>query len=147
MPSGTNRIAELDPNSYLASITKRVTTFSSEVELRRTISAIYFCLFNYWAAKAYARGERGPQEEDGFSFSKFSSVLAQNNLGRELITIHSFRTAVDHHILNPANFPIGDQTVRKLLGSGTRQNISIDTAALNRILSSANAILTFLNAI
>ena len=72
----------LNPRAFISAL--RVNRANGEVSLRRTVSAPFFSLFNYWTLKHYLKGNRG-QGPMGhwFSITDFTEFLYSRGLDRE----------------------------------------------------------------
>ena len=102
-PGGPER---LNPRKLLERLRQLVSKQGEsldEVFVRRIISALFFALFNYWAAKAYAGGRRGTGPQgDSFQMSEFLEDMAAMGLDHAAYSLFIYRVGVDHYILNPA---------------------------------------------
>ena len=78
MSARTSRASELDPRCFISLVETLVEDgrIKDEVSIRRMISALYFCLFNYWCAKKYESGIRkGGPLKDLFPYRDFHEEL------------------------------------------------------------------------
>lgn len=118
MPPGPSRADALRPDSLLNFMRELVVEnrITDEVCIRRAISALYFSLFNFWAAKRYDQGVRrkGPKQ-DRFDYREFHEELLGKGLDAELVLLYTYRVAADHYTLNPTVIRVyGDEMVARL---------------------------------
>ena len=136
MSKRATRTQSLKPNNLIDIIKKYMNKALNEVVVRRSISALYFALFNYWSAKAFEKGERGRGTlQDSFSLSKFHSDIRTLGLDPYIKLIYEGRVAVNHYTLNPTKAKIYN---------GHKEydiNIKIDKNYLNKILKASEVLL------
>lgn len=112
-----------------------------EIFIHRLISAIYFAIFNYRAAKQFSKGVRGKgPNQDSFAFSEFHRDLLKMGLDAELIILFQCRVAVDHYIMNPASISIYNQEIINVLGK-QKTSITIDKKILNKVINASKSII------
>lgn len=79
---------------------------SSEVMVRRQISAMYMAVFNFWASvELYMNGGKGSGrsgQPDDFQETEFERAMILQLSSREIMTLSTFRNASDHRVENPA---------------------------------------------
>jgi len=117
-----------------------------EVCIRRVISALYFCLFNYWAARWYEIDrKRGKGTfQDRFPFRQFHQYLLGRRLDKEVVLLYMLRTASDHYMLNPTTIDVQNKEILSLIPREKIEvNISIDKLKIS--IESSRKILKTLN--
>ncbi|MCD6469437.1 hypothetical protein J7L29_01395 [Candidatus Bathyarchaeota archaeon] len=132
MSRGSSRATILDPSALISLIKKlyEADKIKNEVLLRRSISALYFALFNYWSAKMYDAGKRGSgQYKDSWRLRDFTSEMLQKGLDPQVRVLYGYRVAVDHYTLNP--------TIAYLRDFGKKQRILINEFSLKRSIECA----------
>jgi len=143
LPAGIDRVNVLNPTAIITSIEKMVMSKKDldEIFIRRLISAIYFAIFNYWAAKQFSKGVRGKgPNQDSFTFSEFHRDLLKMGLDAEIIILFQCRVAVDHYIMNPASINIYNQEIVNALGM-QKTSLAINRKILNRVISASKSII------
>lgn len=142
MSGGTARTSSLNPNSLLRFIEKTVEDggITSEVFARRFISALFFLVFNYWAAKQWDSNKRykGPKQ-DSFPITVFIKSMLARGLERDILFIYVRRVAADHYILNPTVVEIWEKELRQKFGD--KIQVSINPSDLQEALRAAKEIL------
>jgi len=144
MSTGTPRTTALNPSHFIDLVEHLVNNnmIRNEVCVRRMISALYFCLFNYWVAKRYeidgVRG-KGPRQ-DYFYFRLFHEYLLKRKLDKELILLYTLRTAVDHYMLNPTIIEVQNKELRRII-SKRRIEVSISIEKLKKAIMFSRRIL------
>lgn len=112
----------------------------NEVFIRRIISAIFFALFNYWAIKNYAKGNRGNGPYgDSFKLSTFFEDLVNKGLDHAIYPIFLYRVAADHYVLNPTRVELLTRPWKSL-----QENIEINYEVLDKLLRLAYEVLEYL---
>ena len=142
MSSRTLRADSLNPIHFFNFIKRLIARkyIENEVYVRRIISALYFSLFNYWAAKKYSQRTRGGGPlQDRFKYRKFHEELLSKNLDREIASLYIYRVASDHYILNPTIIRIYNEEMIKLIGE--KLKININRYSLKKAMESAEEIL------
>jgi len=112
-----------------------------EACIRRFLSALYFSLFNYWAAIKYDKGARrkGPKQ-DRFDYREFHEELLREELDVELNLLYTYRIATDHYVLNPTIIQIYNKEIVRLM-TRDRLEIHIGMNALRKAVEAAKTIL------
>ncbi len=97
---GTNK---LDPAPFIELVELYLSRDKlDEVLIRRFISGLYYCIFNYWGLKKYLANKRGGgSRQDKFSLDDLYCDLLSKNMDKKLIILLYYRVAADHHVLNP----------------------------------------------
>jgi len=132
MPGSSSRAAILNPFPIISSIENQYKTgkIKEEIFIRRSISALYFALFNYWSAKKYDNGEQGEGLcKDRWPLSEFTSEMLQKGLDPQIYFLEAYRVAVDHYTLNP--------TIAYLYFFHMNQRTSINKISLKRAIECA----------
>jgi len=113
-----------------------------EVCIRRVISALYFSLFNYWAARKYELERRRGKGryQDRFAYRQFHEELLGRDLDRDVVLLYILRTASDHYVLNPTIIEIQNKEMIALLHRD-KLEVRITAKALRNALNSSKAIL------
>jgi len=104
MPRGASRASSLKPEHFLEFIEEMIREgkIKDKVFARRLVSALFFALFNYWAAKQWDSGARGKgPRQDHFPYTLFVKNMLDKGLDRSIIFIYLHRTMADHYVLNP----------------------------------------------
>ena len=142
MPSRPSRADALRPDGLIEFMKKLVAEgrMEGEVCIRRAISALYFSLFNYWAAKRYDQGARGKGPmQDRFSYREFHEELLNRGLDAELVLLYAHRVAADHYVLNPTVIKVyGEEMAVRL---SRRLSVHITIEVLERAVEAAEEIL------
>ena len=132
MSGSSSRAATLNPLAIISLIENQYKTgkIKEEIFIRRSISALYFALFNYWSAKKYDTGERGSgQYKDRWPLRDFTSEMLLKGLDPQIRFLYACRVAVDHYALNP--------TIANLHDFRKKQLISINKFSLKRAIECA----------
>ena len=138
--AGPERLNPRPLIDYLARLAAERKDLVDEVFVRRAVSAAFFALFNYWAAKNYAGGRRGSgPRQDSFTYQAFIEELLRNCLDRETYTLYVYRVGADHYVLNPTKVKLYNDPWK-----GAEEDVEINYDALSKSISSAYAILEFL---
>jgi len=144
MSTGSSRTTALDPSHFMSLIESLIdeSIVKDEVCIRRIVSALYFCLFNYWAARKYEldrRRGRGTYQ-DRFSYRQFHEELLGKGLDKDVVLLYTLRTASDHYVLNPTIIEIQNKEIITLLHKD-RLKIHLTVKALKNVLNSSKIIL------
>ena len=132
MSGGSSRAGVLDPFAIISLIENQYKTgkIKDEIFIRRSISALYFALFNYWSAKKWDAGEKGSgQYKDYWPLRNFTSEMLQKGLDAQIYFLYSRRVAVDHYTLNP--------TIAYLYFFRKNRLVSINERSLERAIECA----------
>lgn len=146
MPSGSERVAHMDPSELIYQLKKFAESKNynlDEVFIRRIMSSLYFSLFNFWANKKYFlenKRRKGPKQ-DCFSFIEFVEEMISNALDAEIKLLHTYRIASDHYALNPTIIKHGGRAEEFF---GIREEVEIDESSLKKAIESAEEILKVL---
>jgi len=133
MSGSTSRTIALNPSAIISLIEKhhKQGRLIHEVYIRRAISALYFTLFNYWAAKKYDAGDRGRGPcQDQWPLKEFNQEMLCKGLDPQIIILYLYRVAADHYTLNPTTVELWDFRQR-------RRRCFINTNALQRAIECA----------
>ncbi len=128
MSGSASRATALNPSAIISLIEKQFKEgrITDEVYIRRAISALFFALFNFWAAKKYDAGDRGKGPcQDQWPLTKFNQEMLYKGLDAQIIFLYSYRVAADHYTLNPTTVKLWDFMQK-------RQSCFINTNALER---------------
>ena len=140
MPPRSPRADTLRPDEVLE-LAKELSSREpvSEVIIRRVVSALYFSLFNYWAARRYDRGVRGRgPRQNRFAYRELHEDMLKEGLDAEVVFLYTYRTASDHYVLNPTIIEVFNKALEKILGKRARARI--DKTSLERAIESAEEI-------
>ena len=147
MPTGTLRTSKLNPTDFIDFLESLIgeNIAESEVYARRIISALYFSLFNYWAAKKYyEERKRGKGTyQDRFAYKQFHEELLGRGLDKEVILLYTLRTASDHHIENPTIIDVQNREIAELL-CRSKLKVHITIKTLRNAVNSSRRILKLL---
>ncbi|MCC6016454.1 MAG: hypothetical protein LM583_02745 [Desulfurococcaceae archaeon] len=141
--TGNRDQARLDPQEFLRIVEKAAKSglIVDEVIIRRTISAIYFALFNYWAEKRYGEGVRGAGiYGDAFSYTDFHIDMVSKGLEKEMFILYLYRVAVDHYTLNPTYVTLTSSPWKGL----PPMKVSIDMERLREAIDAAKKVLAII---
>ena len=143
MSSRSSRADALRPDYFINLVEKLVSSgkIRDEACIRRFLSALYFSLFNYWAAIKYDKGARrkGPKQ-NRFDYREFHEELLREELDVELNLLYTYRVAVDHYILNPTIIQIYNREIVRLM-TRDRQEVHIGINVLRKAIEAARTIL------
>lgn len=145
MSRGIKRVSTLDPTELIEHIEEILTSKGKleEIVIRRFISALYFAIFNFWAAKHFSKNNRGEgPNQDNFDLSEFHKEILSVGLDPEVVTLFQYRVAVDHYVMNPANIHIFNPEIMQMLGR-RKTKLKIDLLALRRVLESSKTIVSY----
>lgn len=97
---------KLNPRQLIDSLSRLASNKKAldEVLIRRNASTLFFALFNYWAAKSYAKGRRARGHcpyEDCFPYSEFLQEMLGAGLEYAIYPLYLYRVLADHYTLNP----------------------------------------------
>ena len=141
MPGGPPRAASLSPDRFLRFVKELVREgkIADEVFARRFMSALFFALFNYWAARRWDSGSRGRgPRQDRFPYTLFVRDMLSRGLDRPIMFIYLRRTLADHYVLNPTIVRVWE---RALLPSGERVRVSLSPRDMQIALEAARELL------
>ena len=144
MSRGIARVNILNPTELIKRIEEILTSKGKieEIVIRRFISALYFAVFNFWAAKHFSKNNRGRgPNQDNFEFSEFHRELLKVGLDPEVVTLFQYRVAVDHYIMNPTSIHVFNPEIVQMLGR-KKIALKIDLLALHRVLESSKTIVS-----
>jgi len=143
MSSRSSRADALRPDYFINLVEKLVSSgkIRDEACIRRFLSALYFSLFNYWAAIKYDKGARrkGPKQ-NRFDYREFHEELLREELDVELNLLYTYRIATDHYVLNPTIIQIYNKEIVRLM-TRDRLEIHIGMNALRKAVEAAKTIL------
>jgi len=141
MPGGASRASALSPDRFLRFVERMVGEgkIVDEVFARRFISALFFALLNYWAAKQWDSGSRGKgPKQDSFPHTSFVRDMLSRGLDRPIIFIYLRRVLADHYVLNPTVVRVWE---RALLFRGERVSVSLRPRDVATALDAARELL------
>lgn len=142
MSPGPSRADALKPEGFLKFVRELVVEgrIAGEACIRRALSALYFSLFNYWAAKKYDQGVRrkGPKQ-DRFDYREFHGEMLGKGLDAELVFLYVHRVAADHYVLNPTDIKVYGEEIAVRLPRKLSVHISVET--LEKAIEAAEEIL------
>lgn len=111
-----------------------------EVLVRRIISALFFAVFNYWAAKSYAKGKRGTGPNgDCLPYSMFLQEMLQAGLEYVIYPLYLYRVSADHYALNPTVVELTSKPFR-----GVRVEVKLSYEVVDKLLELVHDVLKYL---